>query len=257
MRRVSMPGVFMLRKKNVSPLCFGALGSLRVTRMAHVGPVGARRPDLLAVDTQSSPSRTARVRSPARSEPAPGSEKSWHQTSSPRRAGRRVPPLLLLGAVGEQRRHAHAEADLEVAARHEVARLLLRVDDLVDRRQPAAAPVLRPVEARRSPASAFLAWNSLARSQALVRPPIAALPRLERAPLGLGVGGEERARLGAERGLFPGVGEVHGLSLVLRLRAVAPCGRTQASARASSRAMSRSFQRRALPSMRPRSLARR
>ncbi len=33
--------------------------------------------------TQSSPSRTARVERPATSEPAPGSLKSWHHTSSP------------------------------------------------------------------------------------------------------------------------------------------------------------------------------
>ena len=39
--------------------------------------------------TQSSPSRTARVRTPPVSEPAPGSEKSWHQISSPARPGRR------------------------------------------------------------------------------------------------------------------------------------------------------------------------
>ncbi|OPZ01146.1 MAG: hypothetical protein BWZ09_02785 [Alphaproteobacteria bacterium ADurb.BinA305] len=38
--------------------------------------------------TQSSPSRSARVRRPATSEPADGSEKSWHQISSPRSAGR-------------------------------------------------------------------------------------------------------------------------------------------------------------------------
>src|SRR5439155_722278 len=34
------------------------------------------------VTIHSSPSRTARVESPATSEPAPGSEKSWHQISS-------------------------------------------------------------------------------------------------------------------------------------------------------------------------------
>jgi hypothetical protein len=32
-------------------------------------------------------SRTARVLSPARSEPAPGSLKSWHHATSPRRIG--------------------------------------------------------------------------------------------------------------------------------------------------------------------------
>jgi hypothetical protein len=36
---------------------------------------------------QVSPSRTALVRSPARSEPAEGSEKSWHQDTSPATVG--------------------------------------------------------------------------------------------------------------------------------------------------------------------------
>ena len=37
----------------------------------------------------SSPSRSARVESPATSEPAPGSLKSWHQISSLVKSGRR------------------------------------------------------------------------------------------------------------------------------------------------------------------------
>ena len=39
--------------------------------------------------SQPSPSRIARVCSPARSLPAAGSLKSWHQMSSPRSMGRR------------------------------------------------------------------------------------------------------------------------------------------------------------------------
>jgi hypothetical protein len=39
--------------------------------------------------THSSPSRSARVDSPATSEPAPGSLKSWHQISSEVNSGRR------------------------------------------------------------------------------------------------------------------------------------------------------------------------
>ncbi len=35
MRRVSMPGDFIDRKKNVSPLCLGVFGSWRATRMAQ------------------------------------------------------------------------------------------------------------------------------------------------------------------------------------------------------------------------------
>ncbi|MET0324793.1 MAG: hypothetical protein ABW219_06175, partial [Ilumatobacteraceae bacterium] len=37
----------------------------------------------------SSPSRTARVPRPAKSDPAPGSENSWHHFSSPVNIGRR------------------------------------------------------------------------------------------------------------------------------------------------------------------------
>ena len=46
----------------------------------------------------SSPSRTARVLSPATSEPAPGSLKSWHQISSVGGDAAQVAVLLLLGA---------------------------------------------------------------------------------------------------------------------------------------------------------------
>src|SRR5262249_31488339 len=55
--------------------------------------------------------------------------------------GGRVAALLLLRPVGEERGHAHAEPDLEVAAWHEVPRFLLRVDHLVDRRQRPPAPL--------------------------------------------------------------------------------------------------------------------
>ena len=41
------------------------------------------------VTTHSSPSRTARVVSAARSDPAPGSLKSWHHMSSPASSGMR------------------------------------------------------------------------------------------------------------------------------------------------------------------------
>ena len=56
--------------------------------------------------THSSPSRTARVESDARSEPAPGSLNSWHHTSSPVNSGRSslrrsssVPWVTIVGAA--------------------------------------------------------------------------------------------------------------------------------------------------------------
>jgi hypothetical protein len=58
---------------------------------------------------QSSPSRTADVRSDARSEPAFGSEKPWHQMSSPRSMRGRsvvfwssVPCSMIAGAMFER-----------------------------------------------------------------------------------------------------------------------------------------------------------
>ena len=55
---------------------------------------------------QTSPSRTARVASPARSDPAPGSLNSWHQISSPVHSGRSqrcfcsgVPCARIVGAA--------------------------------------------------------------------------------------------------------------------------------------------------------------
>jgi hypothetical protein len=54
----------------------------------------------------SSPSSSARVRSPARSDPALGSLNSWHHTWSPRMIGRRnccfcssVPWAMIVGPI--------------------------------------------------------------------------------------------------------------------------------------------------------------
>ncbi len=57
---------------------------------------------------RSPPARRRRrlpcIRSDARSDPAPGSEKPWHHTTSPRRIGAGGRGLLLVGAVGDERR---------------------------------------------------------------------------------------------------------------------------------------------------------
>ena len=71
------------------PLCGGASGSVRAMRM----PQSATRPfehhTFWPFTPNESPSRTASVRSEARSLPAPGSLNSWHHTRSPRMIGRR------------------------------------------------------------------------------------------------------------------------------------------------------------------------
>ena len=87
-------------------------------QQAPLGDVGLRGPDLLTVDTHSSPSRTARVLSAARSEPAPGSLNIWHQISSQAKAGRRWRSSCSSVRVGDERGPGHADAhhvDVEVA----------------------------------------------------------------------------------------------------------------------------------------------
>src|SRR5262249_59183715 len=73
-----------------------------------------------------------------------GEELTPHLVAAKRRWS--VLTFLLLGGVREQRGHAHAETDLEIAAWYQIARFLLRVDHLVDRRQRASAPLDRPVQ---------------------------------------------------------------------------------------------------------------
>ena len=61
--------------------------------------------------THSSPSRTARVARPARSEPAPGSQNSWHQISSPVNIGRSARRAELVAAVGDHGRAREGETE--------------------------------------------------------------------------------------------------------------------------------------------------
>ena len=87
--RMSMPGLVMSTRKKVIPRCFGTSGSVRARRMAQSLCWASEVHTFCPFTTQVSPSGSARVRRPARSDPAPGSLNSWHQTSSPRRMARR------------------------------------------------------------------------------------------------------------------------------------------------------------------------
>jgi hypothetical protein len=82
--RTSTPGAFMLTTKAVRPLCLGRSGSVR----QMISPMSLNcAPEVHTfwpLMTHSSPSRTARDCTPARSEPAAGSLKSWQATMSPR-----------------------------------------------------------------------------------------------------------------------------------------------------------------------------
>jgi hypothetical protein len=78
-----MPGCRIGSTKQVMPRCLGTLASVRASsspKSALAAPV-----DQTFCPVTSHPSATgsARVVSPARSEPAPGSLNSWHQVISP------------------------------------------------------------------------------------------------------------------------------------------------------------------------------
>ena len=100
------------------PRCGAASGSVRASRM----PRSATRPfehhTFWPVTTQPSPSRSARVCSDARSEPASGSENSWHHTRSPVMIGCEVLVLLLGRAEPEQRAGGEHAADHVEERRH-------------------------------------------------------------------------------------------------------------------------------------------
>ena len=87
--RTSTPGSCMSRMKYESPACLGWSGSVRTIRIARSAMWAEDVHTFWPLTIQVSPSSTARVDRPARSEPAPGSEKSWHHTSSPHHSGRR------------------------------------------------------------------------------------------------------------------------------------------------------------------------
>ncbi|CAB4918758.1 unannotated protein [freshwater metagenome] len=82
--RTVTPGACMSTTNIVSPPCLGRSGSVRVSRMPKSETCASVVQTFWPLTTQSSPSRTAVVRSAARSEPLAGSLNSWHQTSSAR-----------------------------------------------------------------------------------------------------------------------------------------------------------------------------
>ena len=89
--RTSTPGACMSTMKPVRPLCFGRSGSVRQMISPMSEYCAPEVHTFWPVMTHSSPSRSALVCRPARSDPAPGSLNSWQPTRSARYiAGRYV-----------------------------------------------------------------------------------------------------------------------------------------------------------------------
>ena len=112
--RTSTPGWCASTSSMVMPRW--RLSSVPVRHRTYIQ--SAKLPSVIQIfwplSTQPSPSRSARVRSDARSDPAFGSLKPWPQNSSARADRREETALLRVGAVQQQRRpeeiapvHAH------------------------------------------------------------------------------------------------------------------------------------------------------
>lgn len=82
--RTSMPGVAMSTMKYVMPLCLGTSWSVRARQMPKWASWALEFQTFWPLSFQPPSTFSARVASDARSEPAPGSLNSWHQTMSPR-----------------------------------------------------------------------------------------------------------------------------------------------------------------------------
>ena len=126
------------------PWCFGTSGSVRARRIPQCDRSAWLDHTFWPLMIQVSPSRTARVASPARSEPAPGSEKQLHPGLPLVRDLGEEPPALVLGSPLEEGL-GHVDAQGIVGAGHLV--LAERpIDDGGPHRVQAEAAVLdRPV----------------------------------------------------------------------------------------------------------------
>ena len=86
--RMSTPSCFIGHQKNEIPRCLGASQSVRAMSMPKSAFLALEVHTFWPLTTHSSPSRSALVCSPARSDPAPGSEYSRHIPTSSRSSGR-------------------------------------------------------------------------------------------------------------------------------------------------------------------------
>ena len=84
-----IPGLRMSTARQLIPRCFTASLSVRTSSRHQSAMCALLDQTFCPLTTHASPSRSARQRSDARSEPAPGSEKPRHHTSSPGRMGGR------------------------------------------------------------------------------------------------------------------------------------------------------------------------
>ena len=210
MGRMSTPGWSAGTRINDSPRCFGASGSVRHSTYSQ----SARVPNVIQIfcpfSTHSSPSRTARVRTPPRSEPASGSLKPCpHMSSQRMMRGRKR--AFCSSLPGVQQRGAEEVAPVHAdPVRRAGPEVLLQEHELLLQRAPASSVFDRPRDAE----PAALGELALPR-QAQFPPRVvggAADTWMARELPGQ-VLGQPVPDLLAARGLDRGVGEVHQVSV--------------------------------------------
>ena len=118
------------------PRCLGPPSSVRASTPHQRANCPQETHVFWPLTTKWSSCSTARVRSDARSEPASGSEKPWHQISSADEDRRDVAEALLVAAEAQQRRAEDVQADDVDELRRAGRRQLLVDDDLLGRRLP-------------------------------------------------------------------------------------------------------------------------
>ena len=117
---------------SVIPSCLGAAGSVRAMQIAQAACLASEVQIFWPVSRQPPSARSARVVSPARSEPAPGSLNSWHHRKSPRSVGGRNRCCCCGRAVLDQRGH-HPGADHQAGRPDPGGPHLLVDDELLER----------------------------------------------------------------------------------------------------------------------------
>ena len=148
--RTSTPSERMSTRKYVMPRCLGTSQSVRARRMPQSATCAKEFQTFWPLTIQDSPSSSARVVRPARSEPAPGSLKSWHHTFSPRSIAGMWASFCSSVPYASRVGHDHREADGEDAGVDLVARRLLLEDACLGRGAAASAVLGRAPRCRRT-----------------------------------------------------------------------------------------------------------
>ena len=194
-------------------MCFGTLGSVRTSSMPRCEWCAPDDQTFCPFTIQSSPSRYADVRSDARSDPAPGSLKSWHQISSPAQERPEPACLLLVGPVGDQGRAGEHDPDPELVVGHVEARPFLVIHDLLGEGDATARRTRAGHATAAQPSSAACACQTLRAVDALG---LVELGIEDRGDVGSRswrprrrVRRQPRSTLGAELRFFGRVDEVH------------------------------------------------